>query len=475
MAKKYKPGQEVNGYRIIEFLTAGNMAISYKAEAGDGSRIFLKQYKSPSARLPWYDAYVAYQKELNRRIGGSRAAQFCVRPRQPFELPQALSDGKETRSYWVAYEFVEGFDLQGLFAPAERRGGEHVEDTWENRVVWAKLLMAGVAAMHGAGVVHTDLKPENVHLIPASIGVGYALKLIDMDFSILTDQRAPWLPRPERMNEPEDRRDANFVYGYFGTTGYQSPEHFKLGEQPVSASDVFTCGLILYGLLGKDGNPYPADDMASYQRMALTHAAPLPRLRGRSTHPDADIGFVAEVIHRCLSPDIADRPTADQVNRALNGKLDRAELRVSPVRVTAPVTSGARHAPTAVTPPAAPPAIPPAPPVAAGRAAIERETSSLCLVDASGHALTIGVRTELGKHMLGSFGEDARHWHSPQCTIEREASGGWRVIPNTAAPNATMLNGRAICLPSPLGLGDVLAVGNPTKGITKMPLTVTRK
>jgi serine/threonine protein kinase len=85
----------------------------------------------------------------------------------------------------------------------------------------------GDRALHESKIVHADLKPANAYLIEdATIGSGYQLKLIDMDFSLLADRRAPW----------------HGFQGYVGTDNYRSPEHLTRGAVPGLASDVFTCG-----------------------------------------------------------------------------------------------------------------------------------------------------------------------------------------------------------------------------------------
>ena len=76
--------------------------------------------------------------------------------------------------------------------------------------------MAGIAALHEAKIVHADLKPANAYLIQdPTIAAGYQLKLIDMDFSLLADRRAPW----------------HGHQGYVGTDNYRSPEHMRRGER----------------------------------------------------------------------------------------------------------------------------------------------------------------------------------------------------------------------------------------------------
>ena len=76
--------------------------------------------------------------------------------------------------------------------------------------------MAGIAALHESKIVHADLKPANAYLIEdPTIGSGYQLKLIDMDFSLLADRRAPW----------------HGYQGYVGTDNYRSPEHLTRGAR----------------------------------------------------------------------------------------------------------------------------------------------------------------------------------------------------------------------------------------------------
>ncbi len=94
------------------------------------------------------------------------------------------------------------------------------------------------------------------------------------------------------------------------------------------------------------------------------------------------------------------------------------------------------------------------------------------LVGESGHAMSLGVRTPLGKHIVRQFGDDANVWDTEQLVIERGADGTWQVIPEAGTTNETLLNGAAINGPQPLNEGDVIAVGRAEKGISRLPLTV---
>ena len=106
---------KVVGYRITKVFGPGMMAISYAAQSPAGQKVFFKQSKSPAPTVVWYDAFVAYQKELSARVRNGKAGHFAVRQLEAFE---AAWGG---RCYFQTYEFVEnGADLQQML-DAERR------------------------------------------------------------------------------------------------------------------------------------------------------------------------------------------------------------------------------------------------------------------------------------------------------------------------------------------------------------------
>ena len=295
MPRKAKPGDRIGKYEILKEMHVGGMAISYSARSSHGEKVFLKQYKSPSSRLAWYSAYVEYQNEVERRIASGTAKSFCCKAVEFFE---ADTGGK---TYFQVFEFVEGEHDLATFLGAARINSSELP--WDNRLTLAMVIMSGVNALHEAKVVHCDLKPRNIKLIrDDSIEAKYRLKLVGTDFSVLTDRRAPW----------------HGEAGYVGSPNYFSPEHLR-GEVPRLASDVFTCGLILYELLaGK--HRYHADDPDQYREAALKHRAPVPKLLGKLPAPATDEEAQA-VLHRCLSPDPDARPTARDVHAALKGDI----------------------------------------------------------------------------------------------------------------------------------------------------------
>ncbi len=494
MAKKLKVGDEIKGYRITSVFGPGAMAISYAAETRAGQKVFFKQYKSPAVTVDWYRGYVRYQKELSRRIAESPARNYCVRAVDAFE---AVWGG---RTYFQVFEFVEnGADLGGIFEnEAAANGGRapaapFAPRMWEQHLIWAKVLMSGINTLHQANIAHADLKPDNAYLLEdPSIAAGYQLKLIDVDFSVLTDETAPWHGRQ----------------GYVGSDNYRSPEHFTAGAVPGAASDVFTCGLILYQLLA-GRHPYWSEDQAEYARKALAYEAQPPVLGG-AMPPPASNEAVARIIHRCLSPRAADRPTAAEVRDVLTGRA-ASTITVTTGSAAAATPATAAPAPVApAAPPVAPPApeptpapVAPAPPVAAapptpppapapapappptptpapatpapasvGGGGAPLSSERIQLVGESGQAMLVGVRTPLGKHIVRQFGDDFNVWDADQAVVERGPDGVWRVVPVVGTTNETLLNGAAVTSTQPLREGDVIAVGREAKGIAKLPLTV---
>ena len=435
MAKKLKVGDRIRQYRVTKVFGPGMMAISYGAQAPSGEKVFLKQYKSPAPTVVWYKAFVAYQHELSGRVRNGRAGQFAVRQVDAFE---EMWGGL---CYFQAYEFVEnGADLQQMLDEERewhcrtKSSATNDPTVWARHVTWAKVFMTGMAALHESKIVHADMKPANAYLMQdPTISSGYQLKLIDLDFSLLADRRAPWYGHQ----------------GYVGTDNYRSPEHMIKGSVPGLASDVFTCGLMLYELLA-GYHPYWTEDQAEYARLVQSHAAKPPALAGVLPSP-ASNAEVSSILHRCLSPDAAARPTAAELRAVLSGRGAAPSVaKAEPARTTtaAVAESSPRSEAALIT------------------------SERIELLGPDGRSMQVGIRTELGKTLLRQFGPDGDFWDSRQCVLDRQSGRQWVLSPVDGTTNETLVNGQALLAPRPLRQGDVIAVGRQAKGIAKMPLTV---
>ncbi len=447
MARLFKENDSIHGYQIDSLLVRGGMAVCYRAkQLKTGDSVFFKQYKSPSVTVPWYRDYVAHHVELKRRIETTSAQRYVYRYVESFEAEWGH------KTFFQVFEFIEkGHDLQHTLDKIREKPGSV---SWEQRLTFAKVIMAGIHALHQAAVVHADLKPENLHLIQDdSIKAGYCLKLIDIDFSILADRAAPW----------------HGHQNYVGSPGYFSPEHLR-GEVPVAASDIFTCGIILSELLA-DRHPFaPYEDDTEYARRVLSNGAKPLRLAGKLPAP-ATNEEVEAMIRRCLNPDASQRPTGREVNGALNGvksepspvphpgppKVAPSPTKPAPV---APAGSGEGGAlPT--------PDRPHSEPTPAARG------GTLVLVGADGRSIQFNVSTPVGKHICQGWGDDAKFLDVHQYTVSRE-DGQWLLVPRAGTTNQTLLNETPVESPTPLQRGDEVAVGKVREqGVVKrLPLRV---
>jgi len=428
MPRNLKEGQKIRSYEIVKHLNTGMLAVSYAAKSTTGEKVFFKQYKSPTPTLSWYGEYVKYQAELKRRIQSGTAANFTYRFIDFFE------EKAGPLTYFQVFEFMDkGKDLDQILETIRTRPKTF---SWDQRMIFARVMMSGVDALHKAKIVHCDLKPTNIYLCEdSSIEAGYKLKVVDMDFSILADRRAPW----------------DGEMGYVGSTYYFSPEHLK-GEVPLPASDVFTCGLMLYELLAQ-GHPYRRDD-AAYLEAVLAHDAPEPILQGTSSN-SAD---VINILQHCLSADSSQRPTAEEVNQVLNA---RKSSRPYSKPLSKPAVKHECHPPSE---PVKTKPIPSAPTPTKG--------SMLQLCGEVGSPLRFRVKTDVGRKLCQGFGPDSQYISSTQFTLEPGTDGRWVLSHCPTATNETLLNGKAVTSPVLLSQGDVIAVGHEAKGVSKLPITI---
>jgi serine/threonine protein kinase len=117
--------------------------------------------------------------------------------------------------FFVTMEYASGGSLRELLGAAAS------ERPWSDRLADARAVVAGLAAIHAAGLVHGDLKPENV----LRMGDG---RLVISDFG---------------LSRALDRMTARTGAG--GTPGYLAPELAR-GEAVSQAADVWSLGVVLH-------------------------------------------------------------------------------------------------------------------------------------------------------------------------------------------------------------------------------------
>jgi len=428
---KKERGDRRGPYSGFELLNSGAYAWSYAAEAPGVGRVFFKQYKSPSMRVDWYPGFVAHQHEIKRRIEADAAVKFSCYQFIEFFEHRETKFGVETREFCQVFEFIDA--SKTLKNKLETRAGA----SWRDLTIFAKVLALGIHGLHSVGIVHTDLKPDNIILIPdSSIGTGYRLRVIDLDWAIFSDRQAPWHGKQ----------------GYVGTPGYLSPEHVQ-GRVPLPASDVFTTGIMLSEVLsGRHPFAHALDDDTRYAAAVKRGEGDAIRIE-QPLDGKCDMAFVHRIVNATLNPDPKARPTMRQVVDAMIGKTfewtQEFELRKAGDHGRKPEPKRAD----------------PAKPTADSRAA------PITLVYGGVVVATANVDAEFGQRSLAKVHADAQYLSNPQFRLVRDGAG-WAIEHCAKATNDTLVDGKKLEGRIPVASGMTVCVGNAAKGVAKLPLVL---
>ena len=189
-----------------------------------------------------------------------------------------IDRGEADGVQFIVFEHVEGEDLKRLIT---RTGPMPVRRALELGVQIGRAL----SFAHANGVVHRDVKPQNVLVRDGSAKV--------TDFGIA---------RADHLELDVEHTESGTV---LGTGDYISPEQAR-GERASERSDVYSLGALLYELLTGDV-PYPAESAVA---AALRHTTdPVPDVL--AARPDVPVR-VAGAVERALAKDPGDRfPTMD--------------------------------------------------------------------------------------------------------------------------------------------------------------------
>src|SRR5688572_20911272 len=184
---------------------------------------------------------------------------------------------------WIAMEWVEGQTLRQSVA----EGPLAVRHAW----AIAKDIAAGLAAAHAKGVVHRDLKPDNVMLTAEG-----RAKILDFGLA----RRYTADPGDGASLETVAGEGATFAGTILGTTGYMSPEQ-AAGRTADFRSDQFSFGIVVYELLTAH-RPF-ARPTAVETLSATIRDEPVPLT---SLRPGVSDAFHT-TIRRCLAKQPEDR------------------------------------------------------------------------------------------------------------------------------------------------------------------------
>jgi serine/threonine protein kinase len=266
-----------NRYRLLSALAEGGMAVVYR-----GQDTLLNR---PVAVKLLRDAFAADPQFAQRFRQEAQAAANLNHPNVVTIYDVGRDEWAGREQHYIVMELVDGQDLK-QFILLRMAAGQPLRV--QEAVSIARQVCEGVGHAHQRGLVHCDIKPQNILITPDG-------RAKVTDFGIARAY----------AGEPQH---ADMVWG---SPHYYSPEQ-AAGHAPTPASDVYSIGVLLFELL--TGNlPFRSDDPAQLAYMHLT-AAPPPI---QSINP-AVPAQLARIVLRALAKAPAQRyQDANQLAQAL--------------------------------------------------------------------------------------------------------------------------------------------------------------
>ena len=233
---------DLTGARVSHYVIVGAIA------AGSMGQVYL-------GRDEYLRRHVAIKVLRNSRPGAGREQRLLTEARlhAQFSHPCVATvydfvehDGRE----YLIMEFVPGVTLTETLASGPLPGGEVLR--------LGVQLSRGLAAAHTAGVIHRDLKPQNIKLTPAG-----HLKIVDFGIAVVSPLH----------NLAESAIETHSSVDHAGTVPYMAPEQLR-GSLADERSDIFSAGAVLYEMA--TGQPaFPQRTLADLVD-AVQHRDPPP-------------------------------------------------------------------------------------------------------------------------------------------------------------------------------------------------------
>ena len=252
-----------NRYEILERIGTGGMAIVYKAKCHRLNRLVaVKILKSD----------LAQDEDFRRRFNAeSQAVAQLSHP----NIVSVYDVSKGGDIEYIVMELIDGITLKQYM---EKRG----QLNWRESLHFITQIMRGLSHAHSRGIVHRDIKPQNVMVLrDGSVKVA--------DFGIACLENAAQTLTQEAL----------------GSVHYISPEQAR-GDRTDARSDIYSAGVVLYEML-TGRLPFEGDSAVS---VAIQHLSSVP-LAPREVNPD--IPEQLELIcMKAMAPDLDKRyPSAD--------------------------------------------------------------------------------------------------------------------------------------------------------------------
>ena len=285
-------------YRIVARLARGGMSTVYAAvDERLDRRVAVKVMSSRLSADPAFVDRFAREARVAARLSHVNAVSV-------------YDQGHDAGKVFLVMELVTGRTLRDLL---DERG--HLSPA--EAVSIMEPVLAALAAAHRAGLVHRDVKPENILLADDGL-----VKVADFGLASAA------------AGEPSAAQTGLMM----GTVAYSSPERFR-GVDTGPRSDVYSAGIVLFELLvGRP--PFQGDPMSvAYQHVQDDVPPPSSLRRGLAAPID-------EFVQSATARDPAKRPAdAGQLLVALHDLRNELHLPVLPVPRRPRPNTPARHSP----------------------------------------------------------------------------------------------------------------------------------
>jgi serine/threonine-protein kinase len=266
-------------WRLLHKLGDGGMGEVYAAEPVDGgARVAIKLLRLE---------FLGDPQVLSRFLEEGHLCTRLVHPNIARMLECARA---EDGSPYLVMELLEGVPLS-----AYTQNGGRIPIAQAVPILQG--ILAGLAAAHAQGVIHRDLKPDNVFLTRAPDGT-FAVKVLDFGIAKVMDAAGGMGSRTRTGM-------------LLGTPAYMSPEQIKNARDVDARADLWSAGVMCYEMLtGRVAFPAPTE-FARLAAVLSTEPGPIERI-------DPSLAPLSPFVTRALSKDRDARfPTALEMARAL--------------------------------------------------------------------------------------------------------------------------------------------------------------
>jgi hypothetical protein len=279
----FRPGDPVAGrYSITNFIARGGMGEVYLAyDSVLGESVALKTVNAVACDGDQAVKHLKAEVQLARRVSHPNVCRI-------FDVGTHVLPGTNTVIHFLTMEFVEGETLGQRL----RMAGPLPLD---EAITTARQILAGLSAAHRAGILHRDLKSDNIMLRTTEAGPVAVI----LDFGLARPVDAATLSSSGSL-------------ALVGTLPYMAPEQVE-GKKLVPASDLYAFGVLWFEMLTGE-LPFSAESPTSSALERLHRCAPPPS----SVNPLVPKALDT-VVQRCLGRFVHERfSDAEQVLEALD-------------------------------------------------------------------------------------------------------------------------------------------------------------